>query len=164
MTRHKTQLRNRWVCALGLVLCALGLFRARRRSRLPRGLQRSASPGTVSTQTIPQLKDVSFKQRLNEMLPADAAFTDETGRRVASVTISTQARAARFRLLPVPMLCTQVMNGLSSALKVMPFAAGEDYEVVLVSFDPRDTPATAAEKNERTSNTGRRKGRRCGTC
>ena len=45
-----------------------------------------------------------------------------------------------------PMLCTQVMNGLSSALKVMPFAAGEDYDVVLVSFDPRDTPATAAEK------------------
>jgi protein SCO1/2 len=44
------------------------------------------------------------------------------------------------------MLCTQVMNGLSSALKVMPFTAGEDYEVVLVSFDPRDTPATAAEK------------------
>ena len=45
-----------------------------------------------------------------------------------------------------PMLCTQVMNGLSSALKVMPFAAGEDFDVVLVSFDPRDTPAIAAEK------------------
>ena len=35
---------------------------------------------------------------------------------------------------------------LSSALKVMPFAAGKDYDVVLVSFDPRDTPAIAAEK------------------
>jgi protein SCO1/2 len=47
------------------------------------------------------------------------------------------------------MLCTQVMNGISSALKAVPFTPGEDFDVVLVSFDPRDTPAIAAEK-ERT--------------
>ena len=45
-----------------------------------------------------------------------------------------------------PMLCTQVMNGISSALKALPFAPGNDFDVVLVSFDPRDTPADAAEK------------------
>jgi protein SCO1/2 len=44
------------------------------------------------------------------------------------------------------MLCTQVMNGISSSLTVLPFEAGKDFDVVLVSFDPRDTPATAAEK------------------
>ena len=44
------------------------------------------------------------------------------------------------------MLCTQVMNGISSALKALPFAPGTDFDVVLVSFDPRDTPADAAEK------------------
>ncbi len=45
-----------------------------------------------------------------------------------------------------PMLCTQVMNGISSALTALPFAPGTDFDVVLVSFDPRDTPADAAEK------------------
>jgi protein SCO1/2 len=45
-----------------------------------------------------------------------------------------------------PMLCTQVMNGISSALTAMPFTPGTDFDVVLVSFDPRDTPADAAEK------------------
>jgi protein SCO1/2 len=44
------------------------------------------------------------------------------------------------------MLCMQVMNGLSSVLKVTPFTAGQDFEVVLISFDARDTPATAAGK------------------
>ena len=50
-----------------------------------------------------------------------------------------------------PMLCTQVMNGLSSALKVMSFQVGQDFEVVLVSFDPRDTPASAASARRSTS-------------
>jgi protein SCO1/2 len=44
------------------------------------------------------------------------------------------------------MLCIQVMNGLSSALKPLTFTPGKDFDVVLVSFDPRDTPQAAAEK------------------
>ena len=45
-----------------------------------------------------------------------------------------------------PMLCTQVMNGISSSLQGAAVHAGKDFDVVLVSFDPRDTPAAAAEK------------------
>jgi protein SCO1/2 len=45
-----------------------------------------------------------------------------------------------------PMLCSQVMNGISSALKAVPFTPGRDFDIVLVSFDPRDTPAAAAQK------------------
>jgi protein SCO1/2 len=113
----------------------------------PAGYSDPQRPGTVSTQTLPQLKDVSFKQRLNEMLPLDAEFTDESGRRVAlGDYFGRKPVVLAFVYYECPMLCTQVMNGLSSALKVMPFTAGEDYEVVLVSFDPRDTPAIAAEK------------------
>jgi protein SCO1/2 len=46
------------------------------------------------------------------------------------------------------MLCTQVMNGISSALKVMTFKPGEDFDVVLISFDPHDTPVVAATKKQ----------------
>jgi protein SCO1/2 len=134
--------------ALSLGLWALGLAPAAyAQPGFPSGYSDPKRPGTVSTDTLPQLEDVSFKQRLNEMLPLDAAFTDETGRRVTlGDYFGRRPVLLAFVYYQCPMLCTQVMNGLSSALKVMPFAAGEDYEVVLVSFDPRDTPATAAEK------------------
>jgi protein SCO1 len=136
------------VCALSLALWVLCRPpEAAAQPGFPAGYVDPQRPGTVSTDTIPQLKDVSFKQRLNEMLPLEASFTDETGRRVAlGEYFGRRPVLLAFVYYQCPMLCTQVMNGLSSALKVMPFAAGEDYEVVLVSFDPRDTPATAAEK------------------
>jgi protein SCO1/2 len=104
-------------------------------------------PGAVSTETPPQLKDVTFKQRLNEQLPLDATFKDEEGRTVTlGQFFGTKPVLLAFVYYTCPMLCTQVMNGLSSALKVMPFTAGKDFNVVLISFDPRDTPAIAAEK------------------
>jgi protein SCO1/2 len=104
-------------------------------------------PGTVSTEVPPQLSDVTFKQRLGESLPLDAVFRDEDGRTVTLGQFFGQRPVVlAFVYYECPMLCTQVMNGLSSALKVMPFTAGQDFEVVLVSFDPRDTPAVAAEK------------------
>src|SRR4030095_2165839 len=39
--------------------------------------------GIASTQTLPQLVDITFKQRLNEQLPLDAMFKDEDGHDVA---------------------------------------------------------------------------------
>ena len=44
------------------------------------------------------------------------------------------------------MLCTQVRNGVSRAVKVLPFSAGKDFDVIFISFDPRDKPETAAAK------------------
>ena len=93
------------------------------------------------------LVNVGIEQHLGTSLPLDATFTDDSGRRVMlGDYFGRKPIVLAFVYYACPMLCTQVMNGLSSALKVMPFTAGEDYEVVLVSFDPRDTPATAAEK------------------
>jgi protein SCO1 len=112
------------------------------------GYSAPAQPGDVSTMTPPQLREVTFKQRLDEMLPLDAAFTDDRGRAVTLGDYFGRGRPVvlAFVYYQCPMLCTQVMNGLSSSLKVMPFAAGREFDIVLVSFDPRDTPEIAAEK------------------
>ena len=57
-----------------------------------------------------------------------------------------------------PMLCTQVMNGISSALKVLPFARGQDFDVVLVSFDPaRHAGHRRREEAGAPASTGRAK-------
>jgi protein SCO1/2 len=109
--------------------------------------ERSEVPSTV---VPPALEDVTFQQRLNASLPLDAVFRDEAGREVTLGGYFTGARPVvlAFVYYQCPMLCTQVLNGLSSALKAVPFEPGEDFEIVLVSFDPRDTPAIAAAKKD----------------
>ena len=149
ITNHKSQRCchvGYW--ALCLVLWALCLGEAQAQPGFPGGgYSDPQKPGTVSTDVPPQLRDVTFKQRLGDKLPLDATFRDETGRAVTlEQFFGSRPAVLAFVLYNCPMLCTQVMNGLSSALKVMPFTAGRDFDVVLVSFDPRDTPAIAAEK------------------
>ncbi len=139
---------------LGVVLCALCLdsslgaqpsypssYRAYAGERGEQETPASVSP--------PQLQDVTFKQRLNEKLPLDATFKDEHGRAVKLGDYFGQKPVVlAFVYFQCPMLCTQVMNGLSSAISVLPFKPGEEFDVVLVSFDPRETPAMAAEKEQ----------------
>jgi len=94
------------------------------------------------------LKEVSFRQQLDQPLPLDAQFKDESGRdvRLGDYFKTGKPVVLAFVYYSCPMLCTQVMNGISSALKPLAFTAGQDFDVVLVSFDPRDTPKAATEK------------------
>jgi len=104
--------------------------------------------GKPSSLKPEQLKEVSFKQQLNQQLPLDAKFKDEYDREVTLGRYFNQQRPVilAFVYYQCPMLCTQVMNGISSSLRALTFTAGTEFDVVLVSFDPRDTPAAAAEK------------------
>jgi len=97
----------------------------------------------------PLLRDVGIEQRLGQTLPLDAIFQDESGRAVRL--------AQYFGKRPVilvlayyncPMLCTQVFNGLVSVLRVLTFDAGREFDVVAVSFDPRDRAPDAAAKKK----------------
>jgi protein SCO1/2 len=106
--------------------------------------------GKPSSLKPSQLTSVTFKQHLNQLLPLDAAFKDEYGR---PVTLGQYFGGRKpvvlaFVYFTCPMLCTQIMNGISSTARALPFTAGQDYDVVLVSFDPRDNPAAALEKKQ----------------
>lgn len=95
------------------------------------------------------LRDVGFDQRLNEQAPLDLEFADETGKTVRLGDYFGQKPVvlvlAYYRC---PMLCTLVLNGLAQAMHDMPLTPGKDFEVVTVSFDPRETPALAAAKKK----------------
>jgi protein SCO1/2 len=106
-----------------------------------------AQPAAAELPAI--LDGVGFDQRLNEQVPHDIPFSDETGR--------TVQLGDYFRSKPVilvlayyqcPRLCTLVLNGLVQGMLEMPFNAGQEFEVVTVSFDPRETPDLAATKKE----------------
>jgi protein SCO1/2 len=105
--------------------------------------------GIVASNVPPQFKEVTFAQRLNERLPLDAMLRDESGRTVAlGDYFGDKPVLLSFVYYSCPMLCSQTMNGISSALKVVPFTPGKEFDVVLVSFDPRDTPEAANAKKQ----------------
>ncbi len=93
------------------------------------------------------VKQVGFDQRLDQALPLDAEFRDESGQSVRLGQYFGQ-RPVVLALVyyDCPMLCTLVLNGLTRALRAMNFSAGEEFEIITVSFDVREGPALAAEK------------------
>ena len=103
----------------------------------------------VSTDGLPDaLKDIGIRQRLGEQLPMDAELTDETGNAVQLRTYfqGDKAVVLAFVYYSCPMLCNEVLNGLTASLKKLSLQAGEDFQVVAISFDPRDTPEVARNK------------------
>ena len=103
--------------------------------------------GIPSSQMPSVLYQVSFDQRLNEQLPLDLPFTDEAGRRVRlGEYFGTKPVVLAFVYYECPMLCTQVLNGLTSSLNVLEQTVGREFDVVAVSFDPRETPVLADGK------------------
>ncbi len=110
-----------------------------------------ASVDDTQQNTRPQvLTQVGIDQHLAQELPLDAKFKDETGK---DVTLGDYFHSERPVLLAIvyydcPMLCTQVLNGMTSALGVLKFTAGKEFDVVAISIDPRETPEIAAAKKK----------------
>jgi protein SCO1 len=105
------------------------------------GLPSSAVPGVLGK--------VGFEQRLNEQLPLDLMFKDEAGRDVKlGDYFGKKPVVLTFVYYECPMLCTQVLNGLASALGVIDESIGKEFDVVTVSFDARETPTLAAGKKQ----------------
>jgi protein SCO1/2 len=102
-----------------------------------------------SNQMPGQLLGVEFGQRLNTTLPLDLTFQDESGREVRlGEYFKRRPVVLAFVYYECAMLCSQVLNGMTSALMTLDETAGREYEVVAVSFDPRDTPMAATAKKK----------------
>ncbi|MGC0774066.1 MAG: SCO family protein [Candidatus Acidiferrum sp.] len=103
--------------------------------------------GTASQGLPPILQNVGFEPTLNARLPLDLAFRDETGRNVQLRDYFTKKPVLLALVYyGCPMLCDQLEQGVVGSLRMLSFNPGRDYEVVFVSFDPRESPEMAAEK------------------
>lgn len=117
------------------------------RALLAAALLALAVPSAAQQERPTALRDVGFDQRLGERLPLDVALRDEAGREVRlGDYFGKRPVVLSFVYFECPMLCTLSLNGLASALGVLSFDPGKEFEIVTVSFDPRDTPAAAANK------------------
>jgi len=95
----------------------------------------------------PGLNHVGIQQNLNQPIPLDLTFKDDLGR---SVRLGDYFRNKPVILSLVyyncPMLCGEVLSGLEHSLRMMKLDVGKDFDVITVSFDPRETPEMAAKK------------------
>lgn len=106
-------------------------------------------PGKAATERVPLLKDVDIIQKLGDTLPLDLTFSDEQGQEVKlGKYFGPRPVVLALVYFECPMLCTQVLNGLYSSMEALPFTAGKDFDLVVVSFDPADTPALAQKKKD----------------
>jgi len=118
-------------------------------------------PGdNVSNQKPSILDQVGIDQRLNSQVPLDLMFNDENGQ---AVQLQQYFGSKPVILVLVyyqcPMLCSQVLNGFTGALNgIVKFNVGRDFNVVTVSFDPRDTAQNAADTKKRYMQRYRRPG------
>lgn len=114
---------------------------------------------TLADQKPAILDQVGIDQRLNQQVPLDLSFVDENGQAVKLGQYFGQKPVVLSLVYyQCPMLCSQVLNGLTSSLNVLSFNIGREFDVVTVSFDPRDTPAAANETKQRMLKRYRRPG------
>jgi protein SCO1 len=100
-------------------------------------------------QRPPGLQGVGIEQRLRAQIPPNLSFHDEQGNAVTlGQYFGKRPLILNLVYYTCPMLCGEVLNGLTSALSVMTFDVGKDFDVLTISFNPRETPSLAAAKKQ----------------
>jgi len=99
------------------------------------------------------LKAVGIEQKLGQQLPLDTELKDEEGKPVnlASFFNGDRPVILAFVYYECPMLCNQVLNGLTGSLKGISFDAGKEFDVVAISFDARENDIPSLAKNKKAS-------------
>jgi len=111
----------------------------------------------------PQLKDVGIDQRLNHQVPLDLLFHDETGKTVRlGDYFGKKPVVLSLIYFSCPQLCPMVENGLTECLRQVRFSIGDQFNVLTISFDPKDKPAEAFAKRATYLSMYNRKGAAAG--
>ncbi len=130
-----------WIRHIAGIAALLALALAAPAQTIPEGI---ADPGLPAA-----LRAVGFAPKLDAPLPGSLVFRDETGREVRlGDYYGSKPVVVAFVYYQCPALCDQLQQGVAGALKMLSLRPGADYEVVLISFDPKDTPETAARKKK----------------
>jgi protein SCO1/2 len=109
-------------------------------------------PSQTASNGLPEvLQEVGIEQRLGESIPLDVIFRDESGRDVKLGDYFNQERPViiAFVYYECPMLCNEVLNGLTGTLKGISMDAGRDFDVVAISFDARENDKPDLARNKK---------------
>jgi cytochrome oxidase Cu insertion factor (SCO1/SenC/PrrC family) len=132
------------VAAFLLMLSAAPLF-----AQVPRGpIMGGGIMSPPVNQRPPGLEFVGIEQHLNAEVPVDLEFRDELGNPVKLADYFRHGRPVILNLgyYQCPMLCSELLQGLVGSMKALTFNIGQDFDILTVSFDPRETTEMAAAK------------------
>jgi protein SCO1/2 len=108
-----------------------------------------ASPVLAGPEELLGSKEKFFTPHLGDRVPTELVFHDETGKKV---TLGDYGKTKPILLVLAyyrcPMLCTLVLNDVVKGLRGVPFNAGDEFEVVVISFDAREKPPLAKAKKD----------------
>jgi protein SCO1 len=135
------------VRAIGIfILLAAGLLNVAHAQMYP-GNAMGGMTTPPTNQRPPMLKQVGIEQRLNEQIPSELTFHDESGKTVRLADyFGKKPVILNLVYFQCPMLCSEVLSGMTSALTILKFDVGKEFDIITVSIDPRDTPTMATEK------------------
>jgi protein SCO1 len=104
--------------------------------------------GENSGDQLPQvLQKIGVAQHLNQQLPLDAQFVDDTGKTVRlGDYFGKHPAILSLVYYNCPMLCSEELDGLTGALEMVKLTPGKDFDIVIISIDPSETPEIAAKK------------------
>ena len=99
------------------------------------------------------LKEIGIEQKLGEQLPLDTEVTNEDGQKIKLGSVFESGRPVVLALVyyECPMLCNEVLNGLTGSLKGMSLDAGKDFDVIALSFDARENDKPGLAKNKKAA-------------
>lgn len=145
-TRLPAFARQNWVLYLAAVFCFASVLCPAMQAQV--SSYGDKSMGSMHGDELPQiLKKVGIQQHLDQPLPLQAAFRDETGKDVLLANyFGKHPVILSLVYYNCPMLCSEELDGLVSALEMVKLVPGKDFEIVVVSFDPSETPEMAAAK------------------
>ena len=111
-------------------------------------LAMGALPANAEVHAPPELRAIDVTERLGAQLPAGLAFVDSQGREVELGGYFTGRRPILLTLVyfECPMLCNVVLNGLAKSIRAAEVVPGKDFDLLTVSFDPKDGFETAASR------------------
>ena len=99
------------------------------------------------------LQEIGIEQKLGGQLPLEAVFKDENGQSVKLGSYFNQGRPAiiAFVYYECPMLCNEVLNGLTGSLKGIALDPGKDFDVIAISFDAKENEKPELARNKKAS-------------
>jgi protein SCO1/2 len=111
-------------------------------------------PSESQTNGLPDaLQKVGIDQKLGDQLPFDTDVKDENGKlvKIRDYYKSGRPTIVAFVYYECPMLCNEVLNGLTGSLKGISLNAGKDFDVIAISFDPRENDKPDLAKNKKAN-------------
>jgi len=104
----------------------------------------------VVQENTPELEGIDVVEHLGETIPLDIQFTNDKGELITLDKYFNQSKPVILVMAyyECPMLCTFVLNGLTDVASKLSFVPGNEYQIVTISIDPKETARLARVKKE----------------